>query len=340
MDPKRPRTADESALESEPIRRSAGQPAGEKRPEPPTEAVTDDQVTDAAATSDALDPADLFGSLDVGAQATPNVVPDSSAERRSLEFAADNMPASAGSVASDAALSPPPIEEIATSLRSPSIADVPAASVARDMVATWQDLPADLGSQNDDATTDRQASTNDGVPGVDSQPAQASVDVGGFMTTDLVVTPSGANEDFDYSDRTPGTNPPDYIAIGNYLGPSNDPTVIERGPLRTNNDSWRPSIELLSNTRGDSDVPERPSDSELSPRATRLQSPASDGGPPLARPILLASVPDQETRRILDEALVEAGRRDAKTLAEIAQKQVDDAFWLRACEERALYRGR
>ena len=48
----------------------------------------------------------------------------------------------------------------------------------------------------------------------------------------------------------------------------------------------------------------------------------------------------EEARRILDEALAEAGRRDAKSIAEIAQQKVDDAFWLRACEERALYGGR
>ena len=340
MDPKRPRAADESALESEPIRQPAGQPAGEKRPEPPTEAVTDDQVTDADATSGALDPADLFGSLDVGAQATPDVVPDSSAERRSSKVTIDNMPADTDFSASDAAFSPPPIEEIAASLRSPSIADVPAASVARDMVATWQDLPADLASHHDDATADRQESANDRVSEGDAQSAPASVDVGGFMATEPVELPSGANEDFDTLDRTPGTNPPDYIAIGNYLGPSNDPTVIERGPLRTDDDSWRPSINLLSETKGDSDLPEHPSDSDLSPRATLLQSPTSDGGPPLARPIFLVSVSDEQTRRILDEALVEAGRRDAKSAAEIAQKQVDDAFWLRACEERAIYGGR
>lgn len=340
MDPKRPRAADESAPEPELIRQPAEQPAGEKRPEPPTEAANDDQVTDADATSGALDPADFFGSLDVGAQPTPNVVPDSSAERRSSEVTIDNIPASADFSASDAVFSPPPIEEIAASLRVAPIADVPAASVARDMVATWQDLPADFGSPHDDATADHRESTNDGVPSGDPQSAPASVDVGGFMATDRVEPPSGANEDFDTVDRTPGTNPPDYIAIGNYLGPSNDPTVIERGPLRTDNDSWRPAINQLSETKGDSNLSEHPSDSDLSPRATLLQSPTSNGGPPLARPIFLVSVPDEQTRRILDEALAEAGKRDAKSAAEIAQKQVDDAFWLRACEERALYRGR
>lgn len=240
------------------------------------------------------------------------------------------MPAGTDSFASDAALSPPPIEEIAASLRSPPIADVPAASVARDMFATWQDLPADLDSQNDDATADRRESTS----------AANSLDVGGFMAMEPVEPHFGSIKDIGAFDRVPNLNSPHHGVIDDLIGRPTDPIVIERGPLRTDNDSWRPSIELLSNSRGDSDVPERPSDSDLSPRATRLQSPTSDGGPPLARPILLASVPDEETRRILDEALVEAGRRDAKTAAEVAKQQVDDAFWLRACEERAIYGGR
>jgi hypothetical protein len=191
------------------------------------------------------------------------------------------------------------------------------------MVATWQDLPADFGSPHDDATADHRESGITDLPAVESDGDANSLDVGGFMATEPVEPPSGANEDFDTSVRTPGTNPPDYIAIGNYLGPSNDPTVIERGPLRTDNDSWRPAINQLSETR-----------------AALLQSPTSDAGPPLARPIFLVSVPDEQTRRILDVALVEAGRRDAKTAAEVAKQQVDDAFWLRACEERAIYRGR
>lgn len=339
MDPNRPRTSEELALETETNRQPAEQPTGKKPPEPPTEAVTDGQVADADPTTGAVDPAELFGSLDVGVPASPNVIPDARAERRSTEATEDNAAASGDKFASDA-LSPPAIEEIAASLRAAPIADVPAVTAARDMVATWQDLPADFSSDHDDAAADRRESTNDRGPEGDPQPAPASVDVGAFMATQPVESPSGANADFDTFDRTPGANPIEYIAVGTFLGPSNDPTVIERGPLRTDGDSWRPAINLLSETSSDSDVPEQPTDAELSPRATMLQSSTSDGGPPLARPIFLVSVPDEQTRRILDEALAEAGRRDEKTAAEIAQQQVEDAFWLRACEERALYRGR
>jgi hypothetical protein len=338
MDPNRPRTHEELALEAEANRQPAERPAVEGTTAPPTEAAAEvvdagnagieDLDTGAGAAPGALDPAAMFGSFDVGVRATPDAVPDSIVERRSSESIADT------------ALSPPPIEEIVASLPAAPIADVPAATMARDVFATWEDLPADFDSHHDDATADHRGWTNDGVRGVDPQPVPASLDIGSFMATDPIEPPSGANEDFDTSDRTPRANPTDYIAAGNFLGPSNDPTVIERGPLRTDDDSWRPKITLLSETGGKSDVPERSPDAELSPRATMLQSPTSDGGPPLARPILMASVPDEDTRRLLDEALAEAGRRDAKTAAEIAQKQVDDVFWLRACEERALYRGR
>jgi hypothetical protein len=339
MDPKRPRTPDQLALEAEANKQPAQRSVDEGTPAPLTEAATDKQVADADPTSGTLDPADLFGSFDVGAQAVPDVVFDARVVGRSTEAAADNA-ASGDTLASDAAFTPPSIEEIVASFRAPPIDDVPAVTAARDMGATWQDLPVEFDSLNDNVTADRREATHDRAPEGNSQSAPATVDVGAFMATEPIEPPSGATEALYTLDRTPRANPSDYIAIGTFLGPSHDPTVIQRGPLRTDDDSWQHSIKLLSGTSSDSNIPERPSDPELSPRATKLQSPTPDGGPPLARPIFLISVPDEQTRRILDEALAGAGGRDAKTAAEVAKQQVDDAFWLRACEERALYRGR
>jgi hypothetical protein len=75
-------------------------------------------------------------------------------------------------------------------------------------------------------------------------------------------------------------------------------------------------------------------------RTSALLSPAFDGGPPMARPIVLVSLAEEQMQGITNEALAESGSRLAKTAAEVAEDKVNEAFWLRDCEMRALYRGR
>ena len=79
---------------------------------------------------------------------------------------------------------------------------------------------------------------------------------------------------------------------------------------------------------------------DYSSRTRALLSPASDGGPPMARPIVLVSLAEEQMQGITNEALAESGSRLAKTAAEVAEDKVNEAFWLRDCEMRALYRGR
>jgi hypothetical protein len=76
--------------------------------------------------------------------------------------------------------------------------------------------------------------------------------------------------------------------------------------------------------------------SELSDHSRGFLCPTSDGGPPLARPIVLVSLPADETRRMIQEILETAATRDSKVLGEIAEAAVYDAFWHRDCEERAI----
>jgi hypothetical protein len=77
-----------------------------------------------------------------------------------------------------------------------------------------------------------------------------------------------------------------------------------------------------------------------SARTDALLSPPFDGGPPMARPIVLVSLDEEQMQGITNETLSESGSRTAKLAAELAQVKVDEAFWLRDCEMRALYRGR
>jgi hypothetical protein len=71
-------------------------------------------------------------------------------------------------------------------------------------------------------------------------------------------------------------------------------------------------------------------------RSRGLLSPTSDGGPPLARPIVLVSLEDAQVRKIIDQSLAATSERDAKTCKECAQQAVDYARWRDFCELRAL----
>ena len=340
MDPNRPRTPEELALEAG--RQPAEPPVVEGKPEQPTEAAAgpldaEHATTDHQSADDGCDK----GRSSIQRIFSPLSMP--ACQRRRMAILGVNAEPGATGFAVDAALAPPAVDEIVASLpeaQAPT-ADPPGATLASDVVApVWDELPQDFVSHHDVLAAGRGASLAADATESNPQSAVDGFDISGFLAPDAVDPQPSSNGDFGALDRPPSANPSEYVTFDDLLGRPNESIVIERGPVRTDGDSWRPSITLLGETTGDTGVPEQPSDADLSPRATRLQSPTSDGGPPLARPILLAAVPDEESRRIVDEALVEAGRRDAKTLAEIAEQKVHDAFWLRACEERAVYGGR
>jgi hypothetical protein len=339
MDPNRPRTPEELALEA--ARQPAEPPVADGKQEQPAEAAggqldaeraaTDHPSADDGATMGAVDSADLLASFDAGMPAPPHGAPGVKEQPGATRFGVE------------AALAPPPIDEIVASIpeAQASTADPPPATPTSDVVApAWNELPEDFISHDDVLAAGRGASLADDIADSNRQSALDGLDIGGFSAPDTVESEPGPNDDLGALDRPPSADPSQYATFDDLLLRPNEPVVIERGPVRADGDSWRPSITLLSEPTREADVPQQPSGADLSPRATQLQSPTSDGGPPLARPILLAAVPDEESRRIVDEALVEAGRRDAKTLAEIAEQKVHDAFWLRACEERAVYGGR
>jgi hypothetical protein len=77
---------------------------------------------------------------------------------------------------------------------------------------------------------------------------------------------------------------------------------------------------------------------DLSPRSQALLDATSDGGPPLARPIVLVRQLDEQLQKMIEDALAAVAARDAKTVDEVAEAKVDHAFWVRACQERAVWR--
>ncbi len=71
-------------------------------------------------------------------------------------------------------------------------------------------------------------------------------------------------------------------------------------------------------------------------RARGLTTGTADGGPPLARPTVLMTLSDGQTRHILQEALAEDARRCELRAKEVAEFVVHDVFWHRDCQMRAV----
>jgi hypothetical protein len=110
----------------------------------------------------------------------------------------------------------------------------------------------------------------------------------------------------------------------------------------------KPEVRYLSDSKSSyaSDLQEpserhaSPADAELSPRTRSLLSSTPDSGPPMARPIVVVSLSEDRLLRIREQALAEAAASDVATLERIAQEKIDDAAWVRACHERAIWGNR
>jgi hypothetical protein len=76
---------------------------------------------------------------------------------------------------------------------------------------------------------------------------------------------------------------------------------------------------------------------EWSPRASALLDPTADGGPPLARPSVLVTLSVEQTRKIVDDALTANSPRAQKLVTEIVEEKVNEIFWQRDCEMRAVW---
>jgi hypothetical protein len=66
--------------------------------------------------------------------------------------------------------------------------------------------------------------------------------------------------------------------------------------------------------------------------------PTADGGPPLARPIVLVTLHTDVVNAAVGAALKAATERDTKTLNEIAEAKIDFAFFKYQAERRVLHR--
>jgi hypothetical protein len=108
-------------------------------------------------------------------------------------------------------------------------------------------------------------------------------------------------------------------------------------PYTTDQQHAGPHVELLGTTSDNwADEGETALRTDVSPRGQSLSTPTADGGPPLARPIVLVTLPDEWTRKIIDDALTANAERSEKCAKEAAQFIVDDYFWHRDCEMRAI----
>lgn len=67
-----------------------------------------------------------------------------------------------------------------------------------------------------------------------------------------------------------------------------------------------------------------------------LQSPTANGGPPLARPIVLVTLTPEANRQIVQETTESAAKRDYQVLRDVTRQEIDHAFWWQAAQRRSI----
>lgn len=94
---------------------------------------------------------------------------------------------------------------------------------------------------------------------------------------------------------------------------------------------------VLSAGHGSNATADRGPTFDSNPSPNPLLQPTSDGGPPLARPMVLLSLTPDDTRRLIEEALRAASEQDARTMTEIAEFKVNERIWIEECQMRAIF---
>jgi hypothetical protein len=150
--------------------------------------------------------------------------------------------------------------------------------------------------------------------------------------TDAVTASSEQPLDTGAANVEPSTDGP-YVNVSTVsetkmVSPSTEGGLIElesRGPGETLADS-PPSGAASAHTPN----------SHLSPHAQQMLRPTSDGGPSLARPIIIVRLADDQMEQLINETLRRSARRSEQTTKEVAQYIVDQEFWRRDCQDRAI----
>ena len=171
-------------------------------------------------------------------------------------------------------------------------------------------------------------------------PNGLEMDRANVSTTDFdgsVIDEAMINDSFTADSGSLPAAAPIAPPIDDLIGRPCQRGFIQQLPYFPRQNSDSATIRLLGET---SDAPTAggasPSSSELDSLTQALLGPTSDGGPPLARLIVLVSLENTQFRKIIDESLATTSERDAKTCKECAQEAVDYARWRDHCELRAL----
>jgi len=121
-----------------------------------------------------------------------------------------------------------------------------------------------------------------------------------------------------------------------YRRDEDEPGEIQQLPYLPGKSSESP-IQLLEERRNQPDRTFNPApNSGAAPLTNPMTSPTDDGGPPLARPVVMLNLAEDQKRQIIDETVASVSKHDAKLLSEIAESKVDDAFWHYNCQLRAI----
>jgi hypothetical protein len=172
-----------------------------------------------------------------------------------------------------------------------------------DRVSEVTSLPAD--DEVDPIANETEATEEEGAP-------EAAAAGSGMAT----VTPASESVFVDVSS---GELAPADSAEGGFieLDPSDEPAVEATSSF----DEVRPFATGAS---------------DLSPHAQSMLNPTSDGGPPLARPLIMVRLADDQMEHLINEICKRMAKRNEQTCRELVQHLINQEFWRRDCQERAI----
>jgi hypothetical protein len=191
----------------------------------------------------------------------------------------------------------------------------------------------------DPADAERAASVE--FPPADDAAEERSIDPATLASVHLGVpkvlfgAPShGSDYPTDFVEPPSGPGIADVHAIRGLAAPPGEPEAIEVGSY--DSAAAGSSVEQLGQNVDASASGGREAAANLSPRTPDVLGPTSDGGPPLARPIVIVTLPGEQLRRLEEDALTSSAARSVRTCREIAEQRVNHALWVRDCEDRAI----
>jgi hypothetical protein len=179
-------------------------------------------------------------------------------------------------------------------------------------------------SDDDDSSFD----PTDEDSSADEAPADSRADTGDTTAMDLSEAPPSAESATSTAEVPPAT----AAASSSEAGDGFTQAATHSPPSAPAASPGLAPEQVTSAARS------QPQEGDLPPHTTEMLTPSADGQPPMARPIVLVRLTDDQTHRMINDALAKVSADSSALMESIAADHVDYIFWQIRAQERAILR--